>query len=62
MNKLSDLFNLASQQFQHGIIRKNILIQWLRTSHVIPDTYSLNIIGIYEIEFSENEEKNIYIE
>jgi hypothetical protein len=48
MDKLFKLFNLASEQFQHGLIRQNVFIQWLRTSHVIPDAYSLNIIGIYD--------------
>jgi len=54
MNKLFELFNLASEQFQHGLIRQSVLIQWLRTSHVIPNTYSLNIIGICNISFLYN--------
>ncbi|CAF0945283.1 unnamed protein product [Adineta steineri] len=44
MNKLFELFKLASEQFQHGLIRQNVLIQWLRVSHVIPNIYSVNII------------------
>jgi hypothetical protein len=47
MNKLFQIFNLASQQFQLGLISQSVLIQWLRASHVIPETYSLNIIGIH---------------
>ncbi|CAF1433006.1 unnamed protein product [Adineta steineri] len=44
MNKLFELFKLASEQFQHGLIQQNVLIQWLRASHVIPNIYSVNII------------------
>ncbi|CAM4882804.1 unnamed protein product [Rotaria socialis] len=42
--KLFELFKLSSEQFEHGLIRQNVFIQWLRASHVIPDTYSTNII------------------
>ncbi len=51
MNKLFELFKLASEQFEHGLIRQNVLIQWLRASHVISDTYSMNIIGICNLSF-----------
>ncbi|UJR35650.1 hypothetical protein I4U23_028400 [Adineta vaga] len=42
--KLFDLFQLASEQFEHGLIRQNVFIQWLRASHIIPDIYSGNLI------------------
>ncbi|CAM4760229.1 unnamed protein product [Rotaria magnacalcarata] len=42
--KLFELFKLSSEQFEHGLIRQNVFIQWLRASHVISDTYSTNII------------------
>ncbi|CAF4964122.1 unnamed protein product, partial [Rotaria magnacalcarata] len=36
--KLFELFKLSSEQFEHGLIRQNVFIQWLRASHVISDT------------------------
>jgi hypothetical protein len=50
MNKLSALFTLASEQFEHGLIRPSVFIQWLRASHIISDTYSTNIIGNRNIQ------------
>ena len=45
MNRLTELFILASEQFEYRVIRQNVFVQWLRVSHVIPDIYSINIIG-----------------
>lgn len=49
MMKLADLFQLASLQFQPGLIRESVFIQWLRAAHIAPDVYSLNLIGIDQI-------------
>ncbi|CAF2532742.1 unnamed protein product [Rotaria sp. Silwood2] len=61
MNKLFELFKLASEQFEHGLIRENVFIQWLRASHVISDTYSVNIIeGVLHSILARNINANIY--
>ncbi|CAF0730302.1 unnamed protein product [Rotaria sordida] len=61
MNKLFESFKLASEQFEHGLIRQNVFIQWLRASHAISDTYSVNIIeGVLHSILARNINANIY--
>ena len=45
MNRLSELFKVASGQSEQGWIRLSVFIQWIRASRVIPDTCSTNLIG-----------------
>jgi hypothetical protein len=45
LGQLSTVFHLASEQFQTGLIKHNVFIQWLRSSRVMSNVYSINLIG-----------------